>query len=120
MAVQPAFDSVGREPRPFAVESALTGNLAIGDATAFNANTGLIQIVVVLNSGTVATGTVSVYKQVDATNWAKCGGCDYSLATITNASHISAPVQCGMGAHKFVVTSYTGAAFNYDLRKIDF
>ena len=101
------------------VASGITGNVAESAATPFLSETGIIQVAVIVNSGSASAGTITACTQVkqgDAV-YVPVAYATYSL--VASASIVSDPISVGTGYHKLVVSGATGT-FNFDLGVRDF
>jgi hypothetical protein len=101
------------------VASGITGNIAESAATPFLSETGIIQIAVIVNSGSASGGTITVYSQVKQGDAVYVAVPSATYGLMASSSAISDTIVVGTGYHKLVVSGASGT-FNFDLAVRDF
>lgn len=101
------------------VASGITGNVAESAATPFLSETGIIQVAIIVNSGSATAGTVAVYTQVKQGDAVYVAVPSATYGLMASSSAISDTIVVGTGYHKLVVSGATGT-FDFDLAVRDF
>jgi phage tail sheath gpL-like len=99
--------------------SAITTEVIEANATPFLSETGMIQIAVIVNSGSATGGTITVYTKVSSTDTVYVAIPSATYTLTASASKVSDKITVGPGYHKLVVTTPTGT-FNITLKVRDF